>query len=322
MEKFYIVGGEQKDRVEDEWHQYQKGIIIQLDIDSQQFIDRLEYVSPPEVCPTNDPSIVFKAGTVKNKQLYVCTQTEILIFSLPNLKQKEYLSLPCFNDIHHIRPNHNGNYLVVNTGLDMVIEVNKKGTILNEWNVLGQNPWERFSRTVDYRKILTTKPHQSHPNYVFQIGKDIWVTRCLQKDAICLTKPNQQIKIGGAIIHDGVLVGDTLYFTKVSGHIVTVDVKTLKVKNEYNLNSFTNVGKNLGWCRGIKVLDNQTVIVGFTRVRPSSNPLDGSDFFTQEHDVLPTRIACYHLSLQKLLWEIPLEQYGMNAVFSIHSEDE
>lgn len=322
MKKLYIVGGEQKDRVAVEWHQYQKGVIVQLDMDSQQFIKRLEYISPPEVCPFHDPSIVFKAGTVQNKKLYVCTQTEILIYSLPNLKQTGYLSLPYFNDVHHIRPNYNGNYLVVNTGLDMVMEVNKNGTILKEWNVLGQNPWERFSRTVDYRKVITTKPHQSHPNFVFLIGNDIWVTRCLQKDAICLTKPNQQVKIGGALIHDGVLVGDTLYFTKVNGHIVTVDVKTLKVKNEYNLNSFTRVGKNLGWCRGIKVLDDQTVIVGFTRVRPSSNPLDDTDFFGLEHEVLPTRIACYHLSQQKLLWEFPLEQYGLNAVFSIHSEDE
>ncbi|MFJ5760228.1 hypothetical protein ACIQAA_14080 [Neobacillus sp. NPDC093182] len=322
MRTLYIVGGQQKDRIADEWHQYQKGVIVQLDLDNKQFIKSLEYISPQEVCPNQDPSIVFKAGTVKNKQLYVCTQTEILIYSLPQLNQIGYLSLPCFNDVHHIRPNHNGNYMVVNTGLDMVVEVDPKGTILKEWNVLGQNPWERFSRTIDYRKVLTTKPHQSHPNYVFLLGNDIWVTRCLQKDAICLTKSNHHINIGGSLVHDGVLVGNTIYFTKVDGHIVAVDAKTLKVKIEYDLNDFSQAKNRLGWCRGIKVLNDDTVIVGFTRIRPSKNGLQGAPLFEQENYILPTRIACYHLSQGKLLWEINLEPYGLNAVFSIHSEDE
>ncbi|MFB3161501.1 hypothetical protein P5G62_011745 [Neobacillus sp. 179-C4.2 HS] len=322
MRTLYIIGGQQKDRIADEWHQYQKGVIVKLDLDNKRFIKSLEYISPQEVCPNHDPSIVFKAGTVKNKQLYVCTQTEILIYSLPQLNLIGYLSLPCFNDVHHIRPNHNGNYLIANTGLDMVLELNPNGTISNEWNVLGQNPWERFSRTIDYRKILTTKPHQSHPNYVFLLGNDIWVTRCLQKDAICLTKSNHQINIGGSLVHDGILVGNTIYFTKVDGHIVTVDANTLKVKNEYNLNDFSNAKNRLGWCRGIKVLNNDTVIVGFTRVRPSKNGLQGAPLFEQENDILPTRIACYHLSQRKLLWEFDLEPFGLNAVFSIHSEDE
>jgi outer membrane protein assembly factor BamB len=234
-----------------------------------------------------------------------------------------YLSLPCFNDVHHVRPNQDGNYLIVNTGLDMVVEVDPiKTTILREWNVLGHPPWERFSKTIDYRKVLTTKPHQSHPNYVFQIGNDIWVTRCLQMDAVCLTKPNQSINLGGAYVHDGIVVGDSIYFTKVDGHIVIVDGNSLKVKKEYNLNLFSNAKQSLGWCRGIKVLDENTVIVGFSRIRSSKNSPVDAPLLNIYNNVLPTRICCYNLTDGKLLWEHPLEQYGVNAVFSLHTNDE
>jgi outer membrane protein assembly factor BamB len=320
--KLYIIGGQQKDRILDEWHQYKKGVIVKIDMNKNQVESSLEFISPPEARPDNDPSILFKAGTVKNQQLYVCTQTEILIYSLPSLKQTGYLSLPCFNDVHHVRPTNGGNFLVVSTGLDMVVEVTANGTILREWNVLGQNPWERFSHNIDYRKVHTTKPHYSHPNYVFQIGKDIWATRCLQQDAICLTRPQQQIEIGGSLIHDGVLVRDTIYFTKVIGHVVTVDINTLKVKQVFNLNEMTSVRKPLGWCRGIKVLNKHTVIVGFTRLRPTIQEVNGQFIEEGWFDTLPTRIVCYNLTKGKLLWEHSLEPYGLNAVFSIHSENE
>ncbi|MBU8769289.1 hypothetical protein [Cytobacillus oceanisediminis] len=322
MKKIYVVGGQQKNKVTKDWQQYNCGVILQIDIDQQELIKRTDYISPPEVSPDYEPSIVFKAGTVKNKKLYVCTETEILIYSLPNMVQIGYLSLPCFNDVHHILPTYNDNFLIANTGLDMVMEIDPRGDILNTWNVLMQPPWERFSPSYDYRKVPTTKPHHSHPNYVFTIGKDIWATRCLQKDAICLTKPNQKINIGGDYVHDGVLRGDTLYFTRVDGHVVTVDVHTLNIKNEYNLNHFSNHSQRIGWCRGIKVLDDETVIVGFTRIRPSKNPLGNEQLYNQLDTFLPTRIACYNLVQGKLLWEHNLEKYNFNAVFSIHMEDE
>ncbi len=37
-----------------------------------------------------------------------------------------------------------------------------EGQVLAEWNVLGEEPWSRFSRDVDYRKIVSKKPRLSH----------------------------------------------------------------------------------------------------------------------------------------------------------------
>lgn len=201
----------------------------------------------------------------------------------------------------------------------MVLEITPIGKILNEWHVFGENIWRKFSRTIDYRKVATTKPHQSHPNFVFQIGKDIWATRCLQEDAICLTEPKKQIQIGGEKVHDGIVFGDSIYFTQVNGQVVRVDIHTLRVKQVFNLNNYTNTNKNLGWCRGINVLDEHKVIVGFSRIRPSKKfKEDGTIIMEGEYGSLPTRIACYDLKHGKLLWEQQLEEYNLNAIYSIH----
>ena len=323
MGEFYIVGAEQKNKVLKDWEQYKKGLILKV-CPAQKMAEKcVEYISPSEVCTEKNPSILFSAGTVDNNLLYVGTQTEILIYSLPDFKQVDYISLSCFNDIHHVRPTAKGNLLVANTGLDMVLEVSLTGEIINEWNVLGGNAWERFSQNIDYRKVATTKPHLSHPNYVFHINDDIWVTRCLQKDAICLTNFNKRIDIGTALIHDGIIFGDALYFTQVDGHVVKVGLFNHEAKQTYNLNKMTNKNTPLGWCRGIKVIDSDKVIVGFTRIRPvrKTTP-EGKVLWEGEYGVLPTRIACYDLKNEKLLWEQQLEEYDMNAIYSIHSANE
>lgn len=321
--KLYVVGAQQKSRVLKDWQQYKKGIILEVNPANKTVEKRLEYVSPANVCPAVNPSISFTAATVANKHMYVGTQTEVLTYSLPSFKKVGYLSLPCFNDIHHVRPTKEGNLLIVNTGLDTVIEVSPNGNIINEWNVLGKAPWERFSRNIDYRKVSTTKPHESHPNYVFNIGNDIWVTRCHQKDAINLSKPGQKINIGRELVHDGVVFGDHIYFTQVDGHIVIADRHNHTILQVYNLKQMTNTEHPLGWCRGIKVVNNDQAIVGFTRVRPSKIiTADGKKQWKGGYGVLPTRIACYDLKNKTLLWEQPLENHGMNAVYSIHSQEE
>ncbi|PWA12713.1 hypothetical protein DCC39_04570 [Pueribacillus theae] len=319
--KFYVVGAQQKNQVLKDWEQYKKGIILEVDSANKTVEKRLDYVSPADVCPAVNPSISFTAATVDNNHLYVGTQTEVLTYSLPSFRRVGYLSLPCFNDIHHVRPTNKGNLLIVNTGLDMVLEVSPKGEILNVWNVLGKDPWERFSKTIDYRKVPTTKPHESHPNYVFNIGNDIWATRCHQKDAVCLSKPGQRIKIGRELVHDGVVYGGKIYFTQVDGHIVLADSNNLKVLKVHNLKKMTNTDHPLGWCRGIKVVNDHKVIVGFTRVRPSKIvTADGKEQWKGGYGVLPTRISCYDLKNETLLWEQSLENEGMNAVYSIHSK--
>ena len=103
----------------------------------------------------------------------------------------------------------------------MVLEVTLDGRVLREWPVLGNNAWDRFSHSVDYRKV-STKPHLSHPNFVFEISDDVWVTRLRQRDAICLTRPAEPININLERPHDGLLHESLLYFTTVDGHLAWI----------------------------------------------------------------------------------------------------
>jgi hypothetical protein len=224
-------------------------------------------VSPPEVCPDEEPSITFKAGTLAGDRLYVCTSTEVLAYEVPGFRVVDYVSLPCFNDLHHVRPTRDGALIVANTGLDMVVEVGPGPRRLREWHVLGRDPWTAFSPHVDYRKVATTKPHRSHPNHVFMLGDEIWVTRFNQRDAIRLNGEDR-MDIAVQRPHDGTPYDGHVYFTTVDGHVVVVNRRSRKAEAVVDLNSPGSEGM-LGWCRGLSIVDPTHVWVGFSRFRPT-----------------------------------------------------
>ena len=199
MNEIYVVGGQLRTslfRKLEEWQSSQKGLVIQLDPDKNTSRSCVEYVSPPEVCAKDSPAVLFKSASLHGNKLYTCTSTEVLIYELPAFRLVNYISLPCFNDLHHVKPSADGNLIAVSTGLDMVIKCSPCGELLAEWCVLDEEPWSRFSSSVDYRKVESTKPHKSHPNFAFELEGDLWVTRLKQRDAICLTKPGGRIEIG------------------------------------------------------------------------------------------------------------------------------
>jgi hypothetical protein len=318
----YVVGGQQKSdaKEKEEFHGYQKGVILEVDTEEKSARTCLEYVSPPEVCPATDPSILFKAATVTEGKIYLCTQTEIMIFSFPAFKQQAYISLPCFNDIHHVRPTPEGNLLVTNTGLDMVLEITTDGEILREWDVLDEPLWSRFSKDTDYRKMPTTKPHKSHPNFTFFVGEDIWVTRFKQKDAVCLTNNGKITDIGVCGPHDGQVYGGKVYFTTVDSHLVVADPKSKKVLKTA---AIKNAFKRPSWCRGIHVLDSEHVLMGFSRLRytrwgDNVSWLKGGVNAIKEMINNPASIALYNHKRGKILWNMRLDVFGISAIFSIH----
>jgi hypothetical protein len=326
MTLLYAVGGRQKPGATNdvsEWHQYGAGLIVAADTETGAVTVCAEHTSPAEVCAAEDnPSIVFKTGTLVADRLYVPTQTELLTYQVPSFARVGYLSLPCFNDVHHVRPGPGGTLLVANTGLDMVVEIGPGGEVRREWSAIGEPLWTRFSRDVDYRKVVSTKPHRSHPNHVFFLDDELWVTRCDQRDVWCLTRMHDPIPIADKYIHDGLVRGNTVYFTVVSGEVVVVDTDARAVRRRYDLNAIAGGGPPLGWCRGLEVLDDDHVVVAFSRLRPTKwkqnvawvkHRLGG-----RGQDLRPTRLAMFDLKRERLCWELDLEPAGMNVVFSVH----
>lgn len=324
MAIIYITGGQQKKRsfLVQEWNRYQKGLILSLDTESLKLQKCVDYISPPQNIPVKQNSVIFKCGDIWNGKLYVCTSTEILIYRFPKFEQLSCLSLPCFNDLHHVKVSPRGTLFAVSTGLDLVFELTENGEILNEWNVLGQDPWVRFSRNVDYRKIATTKPHQSHPNHVFFLQGEAWVTRFNQKDAICLTNFNRRISIDVEHPHDGAIFEGSVYFTTVDGHIVIVNACNLKVEKTVDLNSIILSKESLGWCRGLKILNKDYILVSFSRIRPTKiheniHWVKHKLSWLNKAKTMPTRICLFNILKRRLEWEVEVESEGINAIFSI-----
>lgn len=323
MDNLYVTGGRQRHKLimkEEEWNLYEKALILHVNVQDGTASTCVEYESPLDVCASDGaPSFLFKAGTLFEDKLYVCTGTEILTYQLPNFQQTGYISLPCFNDLHHVALESNGNLLVVSTGLDMVVEVTPDGKVLQEWSVLGEDPWNSFSKDIDYRRVATTKPHKSHPNFAFQLGTQIWVTRCNQKDALCLTEQGHTIPLSKVCVHDGHLYKGKLYFTSVDGTVIVVDSLTQRILEVIDLKQIDNPERALlGWCRGLHIVDERTIWVGFTRVRKTKFQEKVNWVKHVFHDTeKPTHMTLYDICAKKCLREIDLEKYGLNVLFGI-----
>lgn len=324
----WIVGGEQRVQFSRpaEWSAFKKALVVRVRENGRP--ERvLEYESPPEHCPDEMPSQIFKAATIAGDTAYLCTQTEVLVCDFPGFGIRRVISHPCFNDLHHVTPGPDGRLFVVVTGLDAVAELSPTGELLSLTSVLGGSPWDRFSPDVDYRKVPTTKPHRSHPNYLFFLDGRPWVTRFEQRDAVPVDghlNGRGAFEVGIQGIHDGHVASDRLVFTTVHGCVVTFDLTTGE-KNIVDLNELREPDDDrpLGWCRGILPVGEDRIWVGFTRLRYTTLRRNLSWIRhgfreTEHHRLHPTRIALYDLRKSAFLRQIDLEQAGMGAVFSIH----
>jgi hypothetical protein len=125
-----------------------------------------------------------------------------------------------------------------------------------------------------------------------------------------------------AVIHDGIVDGDHIYFTAVDGIVIRVDGRTGMPDRFFDLNDMVPGRLPLGWCRGIAHLGGTRFAVGFSRLRPTRweenltwvrHRLGGSGI-----NLMPTRIGVFDLERGALLEEYGLEEVGLNAVFSVH----
>jgi hypothetical protein len=316
----YVVGGQQRaartllDGQQD-WNGYERGLVVVLDPDTGRADVCLDYVSPPEVCRPHDPAISFQAGTIQDDKLYLCTETEVLVYRLPHFEQLAYVSLPIFNDLHHVRPTPQGTVLVANAGLEQILEITLDGVVVTAWHVLGEQPWDHVQPGVDYR-MVSTKPHRSHPNFLPGQNSDVWVTRFHQGDAVCLTDSKRHIPLSDERIHDGVLHNGRFYFTSVTGKVLVASPDSLRVEEVIDVTAMHPPDVLLGWCRSIHI-DRNLLWLGFSRIRPTRLRENVSWVMRGFKRAMPTHIACYDLTKGECVAEIDLEPAGLNAVYSI-----
>lgn len=263
--------------------------------------------------------IRYTSCSIHDKNLYVASPTEVYIYNLPSLSLKSSFSHPLFNDLHHVRVIGEELY-VVSTGFDAVLIFNLQFELLRIENVLGKDPFHRFSRNADLRTQLSTKPHESHPNFISKIGSDIFVTRFHQKDAVSLSNPDKRFNIGTQKIHDGHEYENKIYFTSVDGKVIVFNKETLEKEEVIDLNKIITSDSPLGWCRSLAKVDNY-LFVGFTKLRSTKvedNLLWISSKLFQKGKVgMPTRIVRVNLDNHEIVDEFVLPNHKVNLLFSI-----
>jgi len=326
IRRLYVAGGQQRGLrpmavgMDGGWYEYEKALIVELDTATGKADKVVEYVSPPDAIPDEQPAILFKSGTLEGDLLYTCTQTEVMVYRVPSFEQVAYVSLPHFNDVHHVRPTPHGNLLVADTGLDMVMDVSLGGEVVQVWNVLGEDPWARFSPATDYRRVKTTKPHHAHPNHVFYIGDEPWATRFEQRDAISLVDPSRRIDIGLERLHDGLVHEGHVYFTTVNGQVAIADTTSLRVIEVIDLTRAHPSDMLLGWARGLLV-DGNYMWVGFSRIRPTKFRENVGWVLHGLKRDFGTHVGCYDLRTGDSVGQFLVEPYGLSAVFGIYGAD-
>jgi len=319
FEPVYVIGGRQRrprgiTEGGDAWYGYGSGIILLVAPDGVETV--VEYVSPPEACQPGDP-VLFKSATRRGDTLYCTTQTELVTYRLPDFEQIGYLSLPVFNDVHHVIPYADDTLLIANSGLESVLQIGQDGAVLDEWNVLGEDTWSTLDRNVDYRQGVELKPHRAHPNHLLAHDGEVWVSRFELRDLAPLSDLLNPIELGGERVHDGVMHGERAYLTMVDGHIVEVDLNAQVVTGKYPLQPPGDPDQLLGWCRGLHFVDKEQCWVGFSRIRPTKLRHTVQWIRARGVSGAPTRIDLFDTHDWKLVHSIDLEQHGLNAVFSI-----
>lgn len=256
----------------------------------------------------------FAAGSYRAGRFYTCTLVEVVVFDVSTWAVQHVISLPTFNDLHHICAT-NSHIAVVNTGLECVELLDYAGRVHRRYNLLDIDTWERFDRTVDYRTVKSTKPHEFHVNYVTEIDGQLWATRCIQKDVVNLDDPAQTFEIGVGNPHDGCLRGEHIYYTTTNNHVVVVDRYTKEVVDVLDIPKLAGRPERYGWCRGIEVVGDHA-FVGFTRFRRSKWRSMGH-WIKYREDTPASRIIQIDLRARRIVRECPFRDDPACSVFSI-----
>lgn len=323
MSCLFVSGGVQHPptwRARAEWSFFAEARLLRLDPRSGECDVCLAYRSPPALCPADEPSFVFKAGSWDGGRLLLCTQTEVLFVDPEAMRITGLFTHPWLNDVHHVASFEERLY-VVSTGLDGIVLFDPETDTVELRSAHDEDPWRRLDPGADYRRVSTTKPHRAHPNFVFRTREGVWLTRFQQRDAICLDKPGLRIDLAVGHPHDGVVHDDRIWFTTVNGHVIAADPSSGRVVQDHDLTAFERRDEPLGWCRGL-CWEGEIVYVGFSRLR-STRWRENLAWLRRELGALPdfsrrpTRVAAYDLARRRKLAEWDLEPHGLSAVFSV-----
>jgi len=261
----------------------------------------------------------FTSTTIYGNDILLCDRTGVSILDLKSFATKYSFTHKYFNDLHHFYRKGN-NYYIVATGLDSVLVFDEKFNFKCAKHTVGNDVWQKFDKNVDFR-LGSTKPHEYHPNHVFELDDKIWVTSFHSKKAFCLEDKSQYFDIEVGNPHDGVVIENQVLFTTTNGNVLSFDPITRKKNWRLDLNEIEKVDTPLGWCRGV-YMKGDSVFVGFTALRKTKFENNISWVIGKNFERLPSRIVEYSISKKSKIREFILPRNTMNVVFSIKELDD
>ena len=292
--------------------------LLEIDLENNGWKTLIDYRAEGENYPDGEPNSIFVSSTIYEEKIYLCTSTELFVYSYPELKLLASVSYPFFQNLHHVLV-HKEQVVVVSTGLDLIVFLDKLSLEpVGFKHAMGKDPWHKYSQDVDYRKFVTLKPHESHPNFAFPMNDALWVTRFNQKDAVAIDNMNDAISIDVERVHDGYVHNEKVYFTSVNGCVAIADCRTRKLIEVIDLNEIENSGGPLGWCRGL-LIEGDIAYVAFSKIRDTKAKENLKwalgKFRTKAES--KTKVAVYDLAKKTKLAEMLMPANSINAIYSV-----
>ena len=191
VESLYVIGGQQRTPRgmlvdEDVWYEYGKGVICASSRPREGRASAGVHLAPGHAgaprtsrrsCSSRRPSTT---AAVRG------TQTEVIVFSMPELEQLAP-HLACRASTTCTTPGRRPRATCWwrTRASTCALEISPTARCCaNGARSRRGAPGALRHRDIDYRKGVATKPHKSHPNYVFYVGDEPWATRFQQRDAI------------------------------------------------------------------------------------------------------------------------------------------
>jgi hypothetical protein len=321
-ETIWLFGGRARQDAVDHpaWAIFDRAMLIELEdgVETRRF----EYAGT-DIERKLGISRCFKAASVHEDHILACTNTEVLRISIDTFSIVDAWTHPMFNDLHHVTMIGDIVY-VVSTGIDSVLEFDSSMRFRRRIPVAGDEIISRFGEGTDFRRIPSTKPHASHPNYVASFSDRTWVTRLTQSDVIDLSGSRSHV-LADVPVHDGVPAFGVLWFTAVKGSIIRLDPESGATRTNDLIHLYPR-SRRAGWCRGILPLSEQEAIVGFSKLRPTKqtenirwiqSSLASAKYLIKQ----PTHIAQFDLQGNRIVWSRELASEGMDAIFSINRQE-
>lgn len=292
---------------------YSKAVLLEIDFAGKRILRRLEMDRETIDYPVGGYATNFTVPARNGDTLHLPSHGSIYEVHLPTLEVRGRLTNKLLNDVHHVHAK-NGSLHVVSTGLDRVVELDKAtGEVRDVHPVL--EGVRDLDPAEDYR-LRNTKPHLAHPNFVYFVDGEPWVTRAKQFDTAPLHDHLRAIPLADVMVHDGIEHDGLHYFTAVRGLVLTVDVRRGKVLGSLDLMS-KRWHLLAGWCRGLHVTEEH-FYVGFSvfrRTRSVENIAWLKAKLTGQNPPMPTRIEKIDRRTGRLVDSFEFDPVDLNAVF-------